>query len=180
MIYFSSDSQVSTTQVGGIESRIDDMKNQFQKSYDLFMKAHLGFSNISFQNLKVEPNSEEIDFLPQKDIDDILNAKSLDGCLENLKTKLNVKTVKTAPEFQEFMNIITELHSGMKSLEEYQNKLGELNQDLNQKIDQLNLNTSETLNEIEKLAKSTYKSSSESQDSSDEIEDDESSIETDN
>lgn len=130
------------------------MKNQFQKSYELFMKAHNSLASISFENLKINVlETSDTDQLPQRDVDDILKSKSLDACLENLNTKLNVKNIKLhkAPEFREFMDIVSELHTGTKSLAEYQNTLTELNEDLNEKIDGLQLATFETLNEIEKL-----------------------------
>jgi hypothetical protein len=149
----------------GLERRINEMKKQFQDSYDFFMKAHDKLSQISFTNLKFDvEDSGQLDGLAEGGVSDILKGKSLDECLENFNAKVKLREVKIkkAPELKDFFKIISDLHSEMKSLDDHQTLMSRLSKDLDDKIDNFNWETTEIIKKVEDLSQIQVPSDSES------------------
>lgn len=166
--FYSQDSEGIGS--NALEGRISEMKKQFQDSYDIFMKAHDKLSKISFTNLKFDlDDSKQLDGLAEGDVNDILNGKSLDECLESFNSKIKLEDVKLkrVPELRDFFKIINDLNTEMKSLEEHQNLMARLNKDLDEKIDNFNWETTEIIKKVEDLSHVHVSSESEDSDSED-------------
>lgn len=149
-----SNSQLSTS----LEIRMKEMRMHFQQSYDLFMRAHEGLSKLTFQRLSFDIEADKeaknpFDFLGKKDVDEILNSVSINETINVLRSKVNFDDVrsKKTPELCEFMTIISDLQSGIKSLVQKQEQLTDISEDVNEEIEQIRTRTQEAVLKIEDL-----------------------------
>lgn len=141
-----------------LEIRMKEMRMHFQQSYDLFMRAHDDLSKLTFQRLSFDIEEDKqaespFNFLGKKDVDEILNSVSINDTINVLRSKVNFDDVrsKKTPELCEFMSIISDLQSGIKSLVIKQEQLTDITEDVNEEINQIRSRTQETVLKIEDL-----------------------------
>lgn len=141
-----------------LEIRMKEMRVHFQQSYDLFMRAHDDLSKLTFQRLSFDIEEDKQDespfnFLGKKDVDEILKSVSINETINVLRSKVNLDDVrsKKTPELCEFMSIISDLQSGIKSLVLKQEQLTDITEDVNEEINQIRSRTQETVLKIEDL-----------------------------
>lgn len=120
-----------------LELRISDMKSQFQKSYDIFIKAHEDLSKISFDPATFAPpgeNLETLAHLETKDINEIIGAGSIDACISALRSKIesdDKQHENTFPDVTKLLSIMNELQTDVESLAANQKQFSKLSDDVN-------------------------------------------------
>lgn len=123
-----------------IELRINEMKNQFQKSYEIFMSANAELSKISFSNFNFQDktfNSEAVAGLNASDVDEILTAGSVDDSIEKLRTKISTDDEnfkKTFPDISKLLKIMNNLQSEIDGLQDKQDQFSKLANDVNEEM----------------------------------------------
>lgn len=125
-----------------LELRISEMKSQFQQSYDVFIKAHEELSKISFDslNLTSSGSGERFNPLSQLEVDDvneIVEAGSIDDCLSTLRSKMkpdDEKHPNTFPDITKLLCIMSGLQSDIHSLTENQKQFSQLSDDVNKEM----------------------------------------------
>lgn len=123
-----------------IELRIGEMKQQFQKSYEIFMKANAELSKLSFESLLLQEKdfgSAAISNLKTKEVDEILTADSIDDSIKLLRTKIdkdegNSKT--SFPDVAKLINIMNNLRFEIDGMKEKQDSFAKLASDVNEEM----------------------------------------------
>lgn len=141
-----------------LELRISEMKTQFQKSYDVFIKAHEQLAKISFDSSTFTPSAGGLGALSQldtKDIDEILSAGSIDACISALREKTNddehEPTENTFPEVSKLLSIMNGLQTDIESLTESQKHFTKLAEDVNQEMSLFEARMEDSINQLEDL-----------------------------
>jgi hypothetical protein len=145
-------------EVENLELRISDMKSQFQKSYDVFIKAHEKLAKISFDSSTFKASTGgDLGVLSQletKDVDEILQAGTIDDCISTLRDKTNDEdetTEITFPEVTKFMSIMNGLQTDIDSLTESQKYFTNLADDVNKEMSLLEARMEDSINQLEDL-----------------------------
>lgn len=140
-----------------LELRISEMKTQFQKSYDVFIKAHEQLAKISFDSSTFTPSTGGLGALSQletKDIDEILGAGSIDECISTLREKTDEEQKpleNTFPEVTKLLSIMNSLQTDIESLTESQKHFTKLADDVNQEMSLFEARMDDSINQLEDL-----------------------------
>lgn len=141
-----------------LETRIGEMKKQFQKSYDIFIKANDELSKLSFNSLILKDNKNILDdafsSLNKTDVNEILDAKSIDESLQKLRTKIhedNEKFKNSFPDVSKLLKIMSNLHVDIESLKEQQNKFVKLTNDIHEEMNRFEKQIDDTASQLEEL-----------------------------
>lgn len=168
----------SSEEQPALESRISIMKQQFQKSYDIFIKAHDELLKISFDNLTLPENkdfkiNEKFTNLDTEDVKDILASKSVDDSIQKLQSKVNhddENFINTFPDITKLIKIMNSLQGDIKSLKEQQDSFTKLANDVKDEMNRFEKEiegTSSQLNDlnVESVDDSSYDEREEDEDS---------------
>lgn len=134
------DKEKSSGEPENIELRINEMKNQFQKSYEIFMNANSELSKISFSSFKLQDksfNSEAVTSLNSQDVDEILTAGSVDNSIEVLRSKISTDDEnfkKTFPDISKLLKIMNHLQLEIDGLKDKQDQFAKLANDVNEEM----------------------------------------------
>lgn len=140
-----------------LESRISEMKSQFQKSYDVFIKAHEQLSKISFDPSIFTPSSGDAGPLNQlgtTDTDEILAAGTVDNCISTLREKIkeDTKTTPTTfPEVTKLLSIMNGLQTDIEKMTDTQSHFSKLVDDVNQEMSLFEARMEENINKLDDL-----------------------------
>lgn len=140
-----------------LELRISEMKSQFQKSYDVFIKANEQLSKISFDSLSLNSSDESIGVLSQmdtSDINEIVSAGSVDACLATLRSKLRLDKEahqNTFPDVSKLINIMNILQNDIESLTQNQKEFSQLTDDVNNEVSVLEKRMEDSIKQLEEL-----------------------------
>jgi chromosome segregation ATPase len=124
-----------------MELKIGEMKKQFQKSYDIFMKANEELSKLSFDYLtSIKDNetfSSNFDKISDVDVHDILNAPTIDDSIEKLRSKIHgddEKFKNTFPDVAKLLKIMNNLQTDIESLRTKQDNFVKLTNEVNDEM----------------------------------------------
>lgn len=125
-----------------IESRIGEMKKQFQKSYEIFIKANEELSKLNFDYMSLYESKEneaidEILRLDVKDVNDILGAQSIDDSIDKLRSKIredDEKFKSSFPDISKLLKIMNNLQVDIESLKDQQDYFVKLTKDVNEEM----------------------------------------------
>jgi DNA anti-recombination protein RmuC len=151
-----------------IEHRISDMKAQFLKSYDVFIRANEQLSKISFDPTIFTNSAGDagpLNQLESKDIDEILAAGSVDACISTLREKTKEElepTPTTFPEVTQLLNIMNGLQTDIESLTESQKQFSKLVDDVNEEMSLFEARMEDTINQLGDLVVESVDGSDES------------------
>lgn len=149
------------TEAETLENRISEMKSQFQKSYDVFIKAHEELSRISFDSEAFSAQSGDLGSLAKletDDINEILNAGSIDECISALRSKIpieNVNTQNTFPDVSKLLAIMNSLQTDIESLSENQKQYTKLSNEVNAEMSMFEKRMEESICQLDNLAVET-------------------------
>lgn len=122
-----------------IERRIGEMKKQFQKSYEIFIKANVELSKLSFDGLKQNFPivTENLSNLNANEVDEILTADTVDDSIKILQSKIsdedeNLKN--SFPDISKLLKIMSNLKIEMDGLKEKQDSFAKLTTDVNEEM----------------------------------------------
>lgn len=125
-----------------LELRISEMKSQFQQSYDVFIKAHEELSKITFDSLNL-PSAAGVDRfgalsqLEPEDVNEIVDAGSIDDCLSALRSKVKPKLEEqpnTFPDVAKLLCIMNGLQSDIHLLTANQKHFSQLTDEVNNEM----------------------------------------------
>ncbi|KAG5670958.1 hypothetical protein PVAND_001187 [Polypedilum vanderplanki] len=160
-----------------IETRIGEMKKQFQKSYDIFMRAHDELTKLNFEHLTVHRENRElneaISKLNTSDVNEILGTTSIDDSIQILRSKINSdeeKIKSTFPDITKLLKIMNNLQIDIESLREQQDKFVKLTNDVHEEMNRFEKEIEEASNQLDDLTVESVDSSGSS--SNEEEEDD--------
>lgn len=144
------------TEAENLETRISEMKSQFQKSYDIFMKAHDDLSKISFDpsTFPTGDNFGALSKLEPKDVNEILDAGSIDDCISTLRSKLrpdDKPAQNTFPDVTELLSIMNGLQTDIESLTENQKHFTKLASDVNAEMSMFEKRMEESAEQLNDL-----------------------------
>lgn len=140
-----------------LELRISEMKSQFQKSYDIFIKAHEQLAKISFDSSSLISSASGLGALAPletNDIDEILGAGSIEACISTLREKTSDEhdpTENTFPEATKLLSIMNVLQTDIESLTESQKNFTKLADDVNHEMSLFEARMEETINQLDDL-----------------------------
>lgn len=140
-----------------LELRISQMKAQFQKSYDVFIKANEQLSKITFESLNFNSPDETLGVLSQmdtSDINEIVSAGSIDACLATLRSKLRIDKEaqrNTFPDITRLINIMSSLQTDIESLTENQKHFSQLTNDVNNEVSLLEKRMEDSIKQLNEL-----------------------------
>lgn len=123
-----------TNQSINFESRMHEMKLQLASSHAMFLQAHHELQSLSFEQMQFDvgpPNAASWD---DQELEDILTNAAKDFQKD--------EGFKKAPEFHEFMNIISTLQEGIKTLEQNQNLMSDLGKEVKNEIQDMRAKSS--------------------------------------
>lgn len=122
-----------------IERRIGEMKKQFQKSYEIFIKANAELSKLSFDGLKQNFPivTENLSNLNANEVDEILTADTVDDSIKILQSKIsdedeNLKN--SFPDISKLLKIMSNLQIEMDGLKEKQDSFAKLTTEVNEEM----------------------------------------------
>lgn len=141
-----------------IETRIGEMKKQFQKSYDIFMRAHDELTKLNFDHLTLHRENRElneaISKLNTNDVNEILGSASIDDSIKILRSKINSddeKIKSTFPDITKLLKIMNNLQIDIESLREQQDKFVKLTNDVHEEMNRFEKEIEETSNQLDDL-----------------------------
>lgn len=142
-----------------LESRIGEMKKQFQKSYEIFIKANEELSKLNFDYLSLYESKEneaisDILKLDVKDVNEILCADSIDDSIEKLRSKIREDDEKfktSFPDITKLLKIMNNLQVDIESLKEQQDQFVKLTQDVNEEMNRFEKGLEESTNYLDDL-----------------------------
>lgn len=147
------------SEVESLELRISEMKSQFQKSYEVFLKAHEELSKISFDPSVFRISGESLGPLAQleaKDVNEILEAGSIDECLSTLRSKVDCeekeKDVNTFPDVSKLLRIMNGLQTDLQSMSENQKQFSKLSADVNVEMSLFEKRMEDSMSQLEDAA----------------------------
>lgn len=139
-----------------LEHRISEMKSQFQKSYDVFIKAHEDLSKISFDSSTFTSNGNPggLAQLDSNDINDILDAGSIDACLSSMRSKVKSESdsiPNTFPDVTKLLSIMSGLKTDIESLTENQKQFAQLTNEVNEEMSMFEKRMEDSLSQLDDL-----------------------------
>lgn len=152
-----------------LEFRITEMKSQFQKSYDVFIKAHEDLSKISFDPSTFAASGGNLGSLAQldtKDIDEILDAGSIDDCISTLRSKVKTdddNIQNNFPDVTKLLSIMNGLQTDIESLTENQNRFTKLTNEVNEEMSMFEKRMEDSINQLDELIDESVNGSDSSQ-----------------
>lgn len=145
------------TEAESLEHRISEMKSQFQKSYDVFIKAHEDLSKITFDSSTLSASGETSGVLAQlnsTDINEILDAGSIDACLSSMRSKVKKESdsvPSTFPDVTKLLSIMSGLKTDIESLTENQKQFTQLTNDVNEEMSMFEKRMDESMSHLNDL-----------------------------
>jgi hypothetical protein len=154
-----------------VELRITGMKAQFQASYDVFIKAHEDLSKISFDPSAFADtglNSPALAQLETKEIDEILDAGTIDDCIRTLRSKINTENEahqncfpKTKANVTKLLKIMNGLQTDIESLTDKQKQIVKLTTDISEEMSMFEKRMEDSMSQLDDLVlESMYESDS--------------------
>lgn len=141
-----------------VEMRIGEMKNQLQKSYEIFMNANAELSKLSFDNLKLQDNkplaSDVFESLNKVEINEILAADSVDDSIKLLRSKISDEDDKMKnafPDLSKLLKIMSNLQTEMNGLKEKQNIFAKLANDVNEEMNRFEKEIDRTATQLSEI-----------------------------
>ena len=143
-----------------LESRIGEMKKQFQKSYEIFIKANEELSKLNFDYLNLYESKESqalndiFSNLDVKDVNEILGEKSIDDSIQKLRSKIHKDDEKfktSFPDVTKLLKIMNSLQTDIESLKEQQDEFVKLTQDVNEEMNRFEKEIEDSANELDDL-----------------------------
>lgn len=140
-----------------VELRMNEMKNQFQKSYEIFMNANAELSKISFINFKLQDtsfSSDAVAGLNAQDVSEILSAGSVDGSIEMLRSKISCDDEnfkKTFPDISKLLKIMNSLQTEIDGLKDKQDEFAKLSNDVNEEMNRFEKELDATATQLSEI-----------------------------
>lgn len=143
-----------------LELRISEMKSQFQQSYDVFIRAHEELSKISFDSLQsasagVESRLGPLSHLEPGDVNEIIDAGSIDDCLSTLRSKIKPENKddpnNTFPDITKLLCIMNGLQTDIHSLTENQKQFSQLTEDVSNEMSLFEKRMEESISQLDDL-----------------------------
>lgn len=141
-------------ETGSVEKRISQMKAQFQRSYDVFIKANEELSKISIESLDLtSAGSSQFAGLNSDEINEIVDAGSVDDSLSKLRLKIepDIDETDTFPDISRLLNIMSSLQSDIDSMTENQKQFARLSEDVNQEMNLFEKRMEDSMNQLNEL-----------------------------
>ena len=159
-----------------LETRITAMKAQFQKSYDVFIKANEELSKISFDSLDLSSAGSSLGPMAQlesEDINEIVGAGSIDECISALRSKIksdDKEQLNTFPDVSKLLSIMNGLQSDIESLAQNQKQFSELSEEVNNEMSMFEKRVEKSVNQLNDLVVESLDGSDQDEKCSDEEE----------
>lgn len=123
-----------TSQSLNLESKIEEMKLQLAKGHKMFVQANHDLQGISFDQMQFDVGSLNTTGWDDQELEDVLK--------NSAKDFKNEEGLKKAPEFQEFISIISTLQEGIKTLQQNQNLISDLGKEVRNEINDMRAKSS--------------------------------------
>lgn len=165
--------QTQITESIPLESRIGEMKKQFQKSYEIFIKANEELSKLNFDYLNLYESKENqtlndiFSNLDVKDVNEILGAKSIDDSIQKLRSKIHEDDEKfktSFPDITKLLKIMNSLQTDIESLKEQQDKFVKLTQEVNEEMNRFEKEIEDSANQLDDLVTESFNEEDETSD----------------
>lgn len=143
-------------EAASLELRISEMKTQFQQSYDVFIRAHEELSKISFDPSMFSDGGSlgVLANLGTKDVNEIINAGSVDDCISTLRSKISFDSTdipNTFPDVTKLLSIMNGLQFDIESLTESQKQFSNLSDEANQEMSLFEKRMEDSINQLDDL-----------------------------